>query len=126
MLRRAKDLAMNANVTYKVHAAAAAIWLLLMIPTTTTWRQSILWVGLISCYANFVSHWGAYQAALAQLVAGRAEQAAKDAVEGVRRDAVKDTDMLKNIEKAVTECDKWPSDCICDSVRECALLKGEG
>jgi len=119
------SLMMNAAITFRLHFIFAAIWLGLMWPTVTTWKSSILWVGLISCYANFVSHWGAGQAALAQLVAGRAEQAAKNAVEVVRKGAVQDTAMLKNIEQAVT-CDRWPGDCICDSMLECVLQRKGG
>lgn len=54
----------------KLHLVLAIVWLILMVPTVTLWRDSVLWVGIISVYANVVSHWGAYQAA-------RAEQAAK-------------------------------------------------
>jgi hypothetical protein len=112
---------MNAAITFRLHFVLAAIWLSLMWPTVTAWKNSILWVGLISCYANFISHWGAGQAALAQLVAGRAEVAAKAAVEVVRLDAVQDTAMLKHIEKTVVGCDKWPDNCICGDPNECPL-----
>jgi hypothetical protein len=119
-------LAMNANVTYKVHAVSAVIWLLLVIPTWYLWRNSLFWIAFISLYANFVSHWGAYQAALAQLVAGRAEVAAKAAVEIVRLDAMQDTAMLKHIEKTVVGCDRWPDNCICDDPNECPLAVTSG
>jgi hypothetical protein len=99
---RIQAVSMNAAIMYRVHYLLAFVWLLLMVPTTTTWRESVLWVGLISCYANFISHWGTGAAYGAQVVAGRAEQAAIDAGETVRQGAVKDTEMLANIEKTVT------------------------
>ena len=105
--RRIMLWGMNAAITFRLHFLLAAAWLALMWPTVTTWKDSILWVGLISCYANFVSHWGAGQAALAQLVAGRAEQAAKDALALVatqaKLDDAEQAEMLHRIEKAVTD-----------------------
>lgn len=55
----------------RVHLTLAIVWLILMVPTVTIWQDSILWVGIISVYANFVSHWGAYQGS-------KAEEAAKE------------------------------------------------
>lgn len=49
-----------------VHLILAVIWLILMVPTVTVWKDSVMWVGIISVYANVVSHWGAYQAARAE------------------------------------------------------------
>lgn len=50
----------------KVHLAATVTWLLLGIPTVIWWKQSILWVAIMSLYANFVGHFSAYQAARAE------------------------------------------------------------
>lgn len=36
------------------------VWLLLILPTITTWNKSILWVGFLSIWANFVSHYTAW------------------------------------------------------------------
>lgn len=52
----------------RVHLVAAAIWLLLFIPSILWWSESILWVISVSLYANFVSHWSAYQGARAERV----------------------------------------------------------
>jgi hypothetical protein len=114
MLRRM----LNPDFTYRMHAALAVAWLLMVIPSWFLWRTSIFWITLISLYAIFVSHWGAAQSARAELVAGRAEQAAKQAVEVVRVDAMQDTVMLKHIEKTVAGCDKWPR-CTCNNPNEC-------
>jgi hypothetical protein len=77
-------------------------WVILLIPSWYWWHASLFWVIAVSIYANFVSHWGAWQAVRAELVAGRAEQAAKDAVEIVRMGVQEDTEMLHRIEKTVT------------------------
>ena len=53
----------------KLHLILAVVWAILMIPTVTIWQDSVMWVGIISVYANVVSHWGAYQAARAERAA---------------------------------------------------------
>jgi hypothetical protein len=45
------------------HRTAMIIWGVLAIPTMLWWKDSILWVAMMSLYANFVGHWAAYQAA---------------------------------------------------------------
>jgi hypothetical protein len=47
------------------------IWAAMIPPTVLWWRESILWVALLSVYANFISHWGAYQAARAEKAADK-------------------------------------------------------
>lgn len=53
------------------HLTAAAIWILLLVPTVLWWKDSIMWVAACSLYANAWIHVGAYQGA-------RAEKAADD------------------------------------------------
>lgn len=53
------------------HLLLMIVWVLLAIPTVLWWRDSVLWVAIMSLYANFSTHWGAFQAA-------RAEEAAKE------------------------------------------------
>jgi hypothetical protein len=55
------------------HLALAVVWGLLVVPTLAWWHDSVLWVALVSLYANAVAHLAAYQAA-------RAEQAVEDKV----------------------------------------------
>lgn len=50
----------------RVHAALTGVWVLLAIPTLLVWKDSILWVGIMSVWANVASHWSAYQAARAE------------------------------------------------------------
>lgn len=50
----------------RLHASLTAAWFLLVIPTVLWWHDSVLWVGLISCYANAVGHFAAYQGTRAE------------------------------------------------------------
>lgn len=42
------------------------VWALLAVPTALWWKESILWVALMSLYANIGAHWSAYQGARAE------------------------------------------------------------
>jgi hypothetical protein len=53
------------------HAVLTVVWAALAVPTVLWWHDSVLWVGLISVYANVVGHASAWQAS-------RAEKAAQD------------------------------------------------
>lgn len=53
----------------RFHLVAMVTWALLLIPTVLWWKESILWVAGMSLYANFVGHFGAYQAARAERAA---------------------------------------------------------
>lgn len=60
---RAADPAARLRV---FHAAAAAVWALLIIPTVLWLPNSILWVAFMSVYAIVIAHWSAYQASRAE------------------------------------------------------------
>jgi hypothetical protein len=47
----------------KVHVTLAAFWLAMMIPTLILWKDSVLWVSLMSCYALVGAHVASLQAA---------------------------------------------------------------
>ncbi|HBT3845294.1 hypothetical protein AB0062_04030 [Klebsiella pneumoniae] len=55
----------------RCHLVAAVMWVGLAIPSLIWWKDSVLWVILISIYANIVSHLSGYSAA-------RADQAAEE------------------------------------------------
>lgn len=55
----------------KMHLAAAVLWVLLAIPSVIWWKNSVLWVIIISIYANIVGHLSGYTAA-------RADEAAEN------------------------------------------------
>lgn len=50
----------------RLHLGMAGVWALLCVPTILWWADSILWVLIISLYANFVGHLGAAKAAQAE------------------------------------------------------------
>ncbi len=47
----------------KLHLALTAVWVVLMWPTVTLWSESVLWVGIMSCYALAIGHISSYEAA---------------------------------------------------------------
>ncbi|EJK8944072.1 hypothetical protein ACWAUQ_002625 [Klebsiella pneumoniae] len=55
----------------RCHLVAAVMWVGLAIPSLICWKDSVLWVILISIYANIVGHLSGYSAA-------RADQAAEE------------------------------------------------
>ncbi len=50
----------------RFHAVATLTWVALVIPTIVWWRESILWVALMSVWANVAGHWSAWQASRAE------------------------------------------------------------
>ncbi|SAD64577.1 Uncharacterised protein [Enterobacter cloacae] len=58
----------------RCHLTAAIIWFFLAIPSVIWWKNSVLWVIIISIYANIVGHLSGYSAA-------RADQAAESETE---------------------------------------------
>ncbi|HBT5850478.1 TPA: hypothetical protein MCA66_002116 [Klebsiella pneumoniae] len=55
----------------RCHLVAAVMWVGLAIPSLIWWKDSVLWVILISIDANIVGHLSGYSAA-------RADQAAEE------------------------------------------------
>jgi hypothetical protein len=53
----------------RLHLILTWAWMALIIPTILWWKESILFIGIVSVYANVVSHWTAYQAARAEKAA---------------------------------------------------------
>lgn len=48
------------------HAGAVIVWILLIIPTVLFWKEAILWLAIMSVWANIAAHWSAWQAARAE------------------------------------------------------------
>jgi hypothetical protein len=42
------------------------VWIMLILPTLLWWKDSILWVALMSIWANVVGHFSAYIASRAE------------------------------------------------------------
>ncbi len=55
----------------RCHLVAAVMWVGLAIPSLIWWKDSVLWVILISIYANIVGHLSGYSAARADRGGGR-------------------------------------------------------
>lgn len=51
-----------ANGLRYFHLVMTFVWGILLIPTLLWWRQSVLWVALMSVWANLASHFSAWQA----------------------------------------------------------------
>lgn len=56
----------EARKVARFHLIAALIWVVLTLPTLVWWKESILWVSLMSIYAIVVAHLAAYSAAHAE------------------------------------------------------------
>jgi hypothetical protein len=54
------------RIMRQVNLVLVFVWIILIIPTVLFWKNSILWIALMSIYAVVVSHWGAYQASRAE------------------------------------------------------------
>lgn len=50
----------------RIHLILTMVWAILVVPTILWWKDSILFIGIVSVYANMISHWTAYQAARAE------------------------------------------------------------
>jgi hypothetical protein len=49
-----------------IHTALTLVWAALVLPTLFWWRESVMWVALMSLWANIASHWAAREAAKAK------------------------------------------------------------
>lgn len=58
-----KNFLSSNKVAVKVHLSLAALWVALMPPTVLFWKDSVLWIGVMSCYALVGAHLASYQAA---------------------------------------------------------------
>lgn len=55
----------------RFHGIATLAWVALLVPSVLWWKESLLWIILMSGWANVASHFSAWQGA-------RAEDAAED------------------------------------------------
>jgi predicted ferric reductase len=44
-----------------VHATLTVVWFLAVVPTMLWLKESVLWVALMSCWANAAAHFSAWQ-----------------------------------------------------------------
>ena len=52
-----------AVVLRNLHLILVIAWILLIIPTLLWWRDSVLWVAVMSLWANIAAHFSAWQSA---------------------------------------------------------------
>jgi hypothetical protein len=52
---------------------ATFAWILLIMPTLFWWKSSILWIGLMSIWANIVGHFSAWIAARSEVASTDSE-----------------------------------------------------
>ena len=64
-------MSLSPFVIKRCHLVAAIMWFVQDIPSVIWWKDSVLWVIIISIYANIVGHLSGYSAA-------RADQAAEE------------------------------------------------
>lgn len=50
----------------RLHLGLTILWAVSIVPTVLWWKDSILWVAILSVWANVAAHWSAYQGAGAQ------------------------------------------------------------
>ena len=56
----------DASTLVRVHFLAILLWSVLLLPTLLWWKQSLVWIVVMSWYANWVGHWSAWDAARAE------------------------------------------------------------
>lgn len=61
------------------HAVAVLTWAGLIVPTLIWWKDSVLWVALMSLWANMAAHWSAWQAARTESKQDNSEEGGRDA-----------------------------------------------
>jgi len=64
-------------VWVRIYSIIAVAWVLLMIPSLLWWKDSLLWVIAMSCYANFAGSMASLQAARADVNSSTAEDLAR-------------------------------------------------
>lgn len=58
----AHDKLIDPEFTTSFHKYATFVWILLIIPSILWWSESLIWIILMSAWANIAGHWSAYQA----------------------------------------------------------------
>lgn len=47
----------------RFHLTFVVVWTILIIPTLLLWKDSVLWIALMSVWANIQAHFASYMAA---------------------------------------------------------------
>lgn len=62
LFKTVRDRLHDPKFTTQFHKWATLVWVLLLFPSIFLWSEAILWVVLMSVWANIAGHWSAYQA----------------------------------------------------------------
>jgi uncharacterized membrane protein YdbT with pleckstrin-like domain len=60
------DVRIPVRYLRRFHATMTIVWLVLTVPSLLWWSESLLWIILLSVWANVASHFGAWQGARAE------------------------------------------------------------
>lgn len=63
-------------IVRRINGWFTMLWLVLVYPTVAYWHSSVLWVAILSIWANVVSHYTAWLEARVEVRAERLEAAA--------------------------------------------------
>jgi hypothetical protein len=63
------DLFQNPVFLRHFHGWATCVWICLLIPSLLFWSESVMWVVLMSVWANIAGHWSAWQASRSEIKA---------------------------------------------------------
>jgi hypothetical protein len=66
-LKHLVDLFQDPKFLRQFHGYATIMWMILVIPSLLFWSESVMWVVLLSVWANIASHWASWQAARAEV-----------------------------------------------------------
>lgn len=67
VFKKVQDLLHDPIFTTKFHKYATLIWILLAIPSVLFWKESLMWIVLMSVWANVAGHWSSYQASRSEM-----------------------------------------------------------
>jgi hypothetical protein len=65
--KKVVDLLHDPKFLVKFHGWMTVLWICLIIPSLLFWSQSVMWVVLMSVWANIAGHWSSFQAAQAEV-----------------------------------------------------------
>lgn len=88
LLTTVRDRLHDPKFTTDFHKWATIVWIALLIPSVLFWSNAIMWVVLMSVWANIAGHWSAYQASRAEL-----KQDESDVSKEVLKELDKSTDV---------------------------------
>ena len=66
LYRKFRELLHDPKFTTQFHKWMVILWILLCIPGLLLWKESIVFVVLMSLWANIAAHWAAYQGSRAE------------------------------------------------------------